>query len=149
MSVVTNILVSTELEEDGQLIANWLSTNYGGDAMPDLSSISGATGGSRAVEANLRVGAYNYFEAKEFYSAIADMPLRGQVKIFLQKDHEDVLTLGLVLLPPLADRLCHLCGAPVAGGIRRSSGEMEWLCEEHLNQSGYGIAAIKRYGDEK
>jgi hypothetical protein len=98
MSRVTNVLVTAGIDEPGVPVLNkWLELeNYG-----VLHNVTLAAGGSKAVEADVWLGAFNYLNLKEFASAVERVKWEspGSVAIFIKEQEDERFELFVTSTP--------------------------------------------------
>lgn len=91
MSVVTNIIVLTEVDQDEPInrINQWLPHA--------LKEISMRAGGNKAMEADVWAGAYNHLDVAEFKiqfeNAMRLCPEWGRVQLLIKEEHEGKFSL--------------------------------------------------------
>ena len=78
MSHVDNVILAFEEREAADFIARingWLEENaYHQIFGPPLKSVGAAYGGSKVLEADLYVGAFNYFPEAKFFKFLRTLP---------------------------------------------------------------------------
>ena len=89
MSVVTNIIITTWLEEPGMHRLNAAMNRIKrGDS---FNEVSDHCGGTKAMEAHVWLGAFNHLNLDDFWSCmrIADLEYPEDVRVFIQQQEEE------------------------------------------------------------
>jgi hypothetical protein len=92
MSVVTDIIVTYSGLDDDKLdtINAWMVTQreYEGDR---FVAVDEKAGGGKAMQANVALGAFNYFELDEFlvFLDTIEWERPEAVKVFVQEEHDE------------------------------------------------------------
>jgi hypothetical protein len=87
MSVVTNVILTCDLQEDAAVakMNSWLSAAGHGR----LVDVSGVAGGEKSMEAGVWVAAFNYLQIGGFIEAVRECPWEHpeNVRLFMQGEN--------------------------------------------------------------
>lgn len=96
MSHVTDILVLAScLDEPGETATDGAIANLNAYLRSDLVRLDEMAGGSKAMQATVWAGAYNYLNIEEFLAKVWEQKweLAADVQVLLKDEHDDRWTL--------------------------------------------------------